>query len=43
MIACQLFKRVEVGRDYRISVELNMTYQQFCSEWDSGLFIKSAV
>ena len=43
MIACQLFKRVEVGRDYQISVELNMTYQQFCSEWDSGLFIKSAV
>lgn len=33
MIACQLFKRIEVGRDYNISVELNMTYQQFCTEW----------
>lgn len=33
MIACNLFKRIEVGRDYKISVELNMTYQQFCSEW----------
>lgn len=32
MIACQLFKRIEVGRDYAISVELNMTYQQFCTD-----------
>lgn len=43
MIACQLFKRIEVGRDYKITVELNMTYQQFCSEWDNGLFMKPAV
>lgn len=35
MIACQLFKRIEVGRDYAISVELNMTYQQFCTEWNN--------
>ena len=34
MIACQLFKRVEVGRDYKVSVELNMTYKQFCNEWE---------
>ncbi|MCM1234958.1 MAG: hypothetical protein NC489_33080 [Ruminococcus flavefaciens] len=36
MIACHLFKRIEVGRDYKISVELNMSYQQFCSEWGDG-------
>lgn len=35
MISCQLFKRIEVGRDYAISVELNMTYQQFCTEWNN--------
>lgn len=36
MIACHLFSRIEVGRDYKISVELNMSYQQFCSEWSDG-------
>lgn len=36
MIACQLLKRVEVGRDYTISVELNMTYSQFCTEWNAN-------
>ncbi|GFH96594.1 hypothetical protein IMSAGC003_03153 [Lachnospiraceae bacterium] len=36
MIVCQMFKRVEVGRDYKISVELNMTYSQFCTEWNEG-------
>lgn len=36
MIACQLFRRIEVGRDYAISVEMNMTYQQFCTEWNSA-------
>lgn len=34
MIACQLFKRIEIGRGYAISFELNMTYQQFCTEWN---------
>ena len=29
---------IEVGRDYQISVELNMTYQQFCTEWNNGGF-----
>lgn len=33
MIACHLFKRIEVSRDYQIKAELNMTYKQFCSEW----------
>ena len=39
MIACQLLKRVEVGRDYKISVELNMTYSQFCNEWNANEFL----
>ena len=43
MIACQLFKRIEVGRDYAVSVELNMTYQQFCSEWKNAASVLSAV
>lgn len=43
MIACQLFKRIEVGRDYAISVELNMTYQQFCTEWKNTCNVLSAV
>ncbi len=32
IITYQLLKRVEIGRDYKISVELNMTYSQFCTE-----------
>lgn len=36
MIACQLFKRIEVGRDYRINFELNITYQEFCNGWNSA-------
>ncbi len=42
MIACHLFKRIEIGRDYKISVELNMSYQQFCSEWSEGRFFTTA-
>ena len=33
MIAGQLFKRVEVGRDYKIHIVMNMTYRQFCEQW----------
>lgn len=36
MIACHLFKRIEVGRGYQIKAELNMTYKQFYSEWGGG-------
>ena len=35
MIANQLFSRVEVGKGYRLHLELNITYQQFCEEWIS--------
>jgi len=41
MIACQLFKRIEVGRGYKISVELNMTYRQFCTEWNVKDFLET--
>lgn len=36
MIACQLFTKIEVGRDYNVFVELNLTYKQFCSEWKNN-------
>lgn len=42
-LICQLFKRVEVGRDYKVSVELNMTYKQFCNEWGNEASIYMAV
>ncbi len=34
MIACQLFDRIELGKDYKITMYMNVTYKQFCSEWD---------
>ena len=33
MIASQLFSRVEVNRNYEITIELNFTYRQFCEDW----------
>ncbi len=33
MIVYQLFRRIEISRGYKITVEMNMTYQQFCDEW----------
>ena len=35
MIACQLFDRVELGKDYQITIHMNVTYKQFCSEWEA--------
>ena len=43
MIACHLFRRIEVGRGYRIRVELNMTYRQFCIEWGGGDLLRETV
>lgn len=43
MIACNLFKRIDVGRDYEISVELNVTYKQFCMEWSNSDFWETTV
>ncbi len=36
MIACQLFERIEIGKDYRLTIYMNVTYKQFCSEWAKG-------
>lgn len=33
MIACQIFSRITVNRDYELTIELNFTYRQFCDEW----------
>lgn len=40
MIAGHLFNRIEVDREYNITVEMNMTYQQFCAEWEDGMFLE---
>lgn len=39
MIARKLFKYIEVGRGYKISVEINMNYRQFCTEWNTPNFL----
>ena len=33
MIVSNLFRRIEIGKDYQIRIVLNITYQQFCEEW----------
>lgn len=43
MIACQMLKRVEVGRDYKISVEFNMAYSQFFTEWNANEFLDTLI
>ncbi len=40
MIAGHLFNRIEVDREYNITVEMNMTYQQFCAEWADGMLLE---
>lgn len=35
MIIAQFVDRIEVGREYKVSIVLNMTYQQFCKDWDT--------
>lgn len=39
MIACLLLIRVEVGRDCKISVEHNMTCNQFGTKWNVNDFL----
>lgn len=41
MIACQLRKCIEVVRGYKVSVELDMTYRQFCTEWSAKGFLET--
>ena len=33
MIACQLFERIELGKGYKLTLQMNITYKQFCSEY----------
>lgn len=40
MIACQLFDRIELGKDYQITIHMNVTYKQFCSGWKNGEYSK---
>lgn len=40
MIANQLFDRVELGKDYTIIIHMNITYKQFCPEWNEKDYIQ---
>ena len=40
MIACQLFDRIELGKDYTIFIHMNVTYRQFCSKWNTEVVEK---
>ncbi len=43
MIASQLFSRVTVYKNYKITFELNFTYRQFCEDWiDQTPLLKSS-
>ena len=33
MIASRLFSRIEIGKGYKIHLELDTTFQTFCDEW----------
>ena len=33
MIISQLISRIEIGKGYKISIQLNMDYEQFCEDW----------
>ena len=33
MIISQLISRIEIGKGYKISIQLNMDYEQFCEGW----------
>lgn len=43
MISCQLFDRIELGKNYEITLHMNVTYKQFCSEWDEAEESREAV
>ena len=34
MIISQIIDRIEIGRDYKVNFVLNMTYKQFCENWN---------
>ena len=33
MIISLLISRIEIGKDYKISIQLNMDYEQICEGW----------
>ena len=33
LISCKLFDKIELSKDYKITITLNMTYKQFYTEW----------
>ena len=35
MIISQLISRIEIKNGYKINMELNMDYEQFCEDWDT--------
>ncbi|MCD8068243.1 MAG: hypothetical protein LUE87_05050 [Lachnospiraceae bacterium] len=43
MISCQLFDRIELGKNYAITLHMNVTYKQFCSGWDEAEESREAV
>ena len=43
MIANQLFSRVEIGKGYKIRLELDATFKTFCEEWFAIQNLEAAV
>lgn len=35
MIACQLFDRIELGKGYALNIKVNVSYEQFCEDWQN--------
>ena len=35
MIISQLVNRIELNKDYELTIELNMDYKDFCNDWDA--------
>ncbi len=42
MIACQMFERIEIGKGYRVWMEPDAAYRQFCGEWNGKMLESSA-
>ena len=43
MIANQLFSKVEIGKGYKIRLELDATFKTFCEDWISLQTLEAAV
>lgn len=42
MIANQLFDHIELGKNYKITMHVNVIYEQFCSGWTKIFVEKTA-